>query len=52
MLNAPLPPGYAYFYGAGIMPPGSFQYSGPAIYPVKILLKLCSLFVKELILFV
>ncbi|KAK0077488.1 hypothetical protein PV325_003914 [Microctonus aethiopoides] len=44
MLNAPLPPGYAYFYGAGIMPPGSFQYSGPAIYPVRILLKLYNIF--------
>lgn len=28
-----LPPGYAYFYGGGMMP-GSFQYGTPAIYPV------------------
>lgn len=27
-----LPPGYAYFYNAGMMP-GSFQYGTPAIYP-------------------
>nr|CAD7432838.1 unnamed protein product [Timema monikensis] len=34
MLNATtLPPGYAYFYGGGMVP-GSFQYGTPAIYPV------------------
>ncbi|XP_021931148.1 protein lingerer isoform X2 [Zootermopsis nevadensis] len=34
MLNpTPLPPGYAYFYGGGMMP-GSFQYGTPAIYPM------------------
>ncbi|GLV43563.1 lingerer [Carabus blaptoides fortunei] len=32
MLSATLPPGYAYFYNAGMMP-GSFQYGTPAIYP-------------------
>ncbi|XP_046996381.1 protein lingerer isoform X3 [Schistocerca americana] len=32
MLNpSALPPGYAYFYGGGMMP-GSFQYGTPAIY--------------------
>ncbi|XP_014218782.1 protein lingerer-like [Copidosoma floridanum] len=29
----PIPPGYAYFYGGGIMPAGGFQYGTPAIYP-------------------
>nr|CAD7442281.1 unnamed protein product [Timema bartmani] len=34
MLNATtLPPGYAYFYGGGMVP-GSFQYGTPAIYPM------------------
>lgn len=34
MLNpTALPPGYAYFYGGGMMP-GSFQYGTPAIYPM------------------
>lgn len=32
MLNLP----YAYFYGGNMMP-GSFQYSTPAIYPVRII---------------
>ena len=43
MMNHPsLPPGYAYFYGAAGMMPGSFQYGTPALYPVII---------KELIFF-
>ncbi|XP_071442069.1 protein lingerer isoform X6 [Hetaerina americana] len=29
-----LPPGYAYFYGGGMVPAGSFQYGTPAIYPM------------------
>ncbi|XP_058809825.1 protein lingerer isoform X2 [Phymastichus coffea] len=29
----PIPPGYAYFYGGGIMPASGFQYGTPAIYP-------------------
>lgn len=34
MLNpTALPPGYAYFYGGGMMP-GGFQYGTPAIYPM------------------
>lgn len=33
MLSATLPPGYAYFYNAAGMMPGSFQYGTPAIYP-------------------
>lgn len=31
MLNQTLPPGYAYFYGTGVVP-GSFQYGTPALY--------------------
>ncbi|EEB12834.1 lingerer, putative [Pediculus humanus corporis] len=35
MMNHPsLPPGYAYFYGAAGMMPGSFQYGTPALYPL------------------
>ncbi|KAG8227090.1 hypothetical protein J437_LFUL007427 [Ladona fulva] len=35
MLNpTALPPGYAYFYGGGMVPAGSFQYGTPAIYPM------------------
>ncbi|XP_011503850.1 PREDICTED: protein lingerer isoform X3 [Ceratosolen solmsi marchali] len=32
-LMNPIPPGYAYFYGGGIMPASGFQYGTPAIYP-------------------
>ncbi|KAL0279068.1 UNVERIFIED_CONTAM: hypothetical protein PYX00_000700 [Menopon gallinae] len=34
MMNPSLPPGYAYFYGAAGMMPGSFQYGTPALYPI------------------
>jgi hypothetical protein len=46
MLNpTALPPGYAYFYGGGMMP-GSFQYGTPAIYPVKLLFELILHYIK------
>lgn len=46
MLNpTALPPGYAYFYGGGMMP-GSFQYGTPAIYPVKLLFELIVPYIK------
>ncbi|KAJ8677519.1 hypothetical protein QAD02_013306, partial [Eretmocerus hayati] len=32
LMNA-IPPGYAYFYGGGLMPTSGFQYSTPAMYP-------------------
>ncbi|KAF4532577.1 hypothetical protein B566_EDAN010038, partial [Ephemera danica] len=36
MLNQTLPPGYAYFYGTGVVP-GSFQYGTPALYQVSLI---------------
>ncbi|XP_014272855.1 protein lingerer isoform X1 [Halyomorpha halys] len=34
MMNQPMPPAYAYFYGGSAMIPGNFQYGAPTLYPV------------------